>query len=36
MVKLIGLLIMITGWVMLSKGKGGLILSGIGIGLLTM
>ena len=36
MVKLFGLLMMITGWVLLAKGKGGLILSGVGIGLLTL
>ena len=32
--KLIGLAIMIFGWYLLSKGKHGIIISGIGIGLL--
>jgi len=36
MVKLFGLLLMVIGWVLLSKRKGGLILSGVGIGLLTL
>ena len=36
MVKLIGLLLMIIGWVLLAKGKGGLILSTIGIAMLTI
>ena len=36
MIKLIGLIVMIIGWVLLSKGKRGLIVSGIGIALLTI
>lgn len=36
MVKLVGLLLMIIGWILLAKAKGGLILSTIGIALLTL
>lgn len=36
MIKLIGLLLMIIGWILLAKAKGGLILSTIGIALLTL
>lgn len=36
MVKLIGLILMILGWILLAKARGGLILSTIGIALLTL
>lgn len=36
MIKLIGLFIMLFGWWRLSKGKPALIITGIGIGLLTL
>ena len=36
MVKVIGLILMILGWILLSKAKGGLIISTIGIALLTL